>query len=77
MSEQHDDHIWLTVLNEPWAIQCIERAPDGMIFHLWRGYAPDLECWSVQVLNPDWDGYCTAARAMLREHFGDQPCLTM
>ena len=38
MSEQHDDHIWLTVDGEAWAIRYIDRPFIG----LWRGYWPNL-----------------------------------
>ena len=40
--EQHDDHIWLTVNGEAWAI-CAMAWP---IIFLWRGYEPDIE-WTV------------------------------
>jgi hypothetical protein len=65
-SGQHDDHIWLTVNGEAWAIRAIER-PDSWVFRLWRGYYPELEFLSVEVKSPDWDSYCEAAIKMLRD----------
>jgi hypothetical protein len=63
---QHDDHIWLTVRGEGWAIRAIEREHDSMIFHLWRGYEPDLEYLVVEMSKPNWPAYCEAASRMLR-----------
>jgi hypothetical protein len=63
--DQHDDHIWLIVGGEPWAIRAIERC-GSLVFRLWRGYSPELEYLSVEMKNPDWDGYCEAAVEMLR-----------
>jgi hypothetical protein len=63
-SEQHDDHIWLTVNSEAWAIRAIERS-NPWVFHLWRGYYPELEFLSVEMKSPDWDSYCEAAIKML------------
>jgi hypothetical protein len=61
---QHDDHIWLTVGGEPWAIRAIERC-GPLVFRLWRGYFPELEYRSVEMINPDWDSYCKMAIKML------------
>lgn len=51
---QHDDHIWLTLLGEAWAIRAIE----GDIIWLWRGYQPDIEHMSVH-----WPKYSHVASA--------------
>lgn len=51
---QHDDHIWLIANGEAWAIQRIERRPEGYRFRLWRGYAPHLEYCTVD-MPADWD----------------------
>jgi hypothetical protein len=68
-SEQHDDHIWLTVRGQGWAILGIERRNKTIIFRLWRGYAPSLEFSSVQMFDPDWEPYCEAAVDMLNEYW--------
>jgi hypothetical protein len=72
MLEQHDNHIWLTVHGEGWAIRGIERGGSGTIylFHLWRGYAPLLQYLDIQVRDPDWPGYCQRAVEMIEEEFG-------
>lgn len=59
---QHDDHIWLTVGGDAWAIQSIH----GPLIMLWRGYAPHLEYAMVDVANVDWAAYCACAEARLR-----------
>ncbi|WFU43592.1 hypothetical protein QA640_14800 [Bradyrhizobium sp. CB82] len=69
MSEQHDDHIWLTVRGEAWAIRRIR----GRTFHLWRGYEPNLEFCAVDILDPDWDAYCAAAVELLRKQYPTDP----
>jgi hypothetical protein len=59
---QHDDHIWLTVDGEAWAIMAINRfPPDVVVFYLWRGYQPNLDYRVVECTNYDWAGYCEAA----------------
>jgi hypothetical protein len=65
MAEQHDDHIWLKVMGEDWAIRAIDH--QNSIFYLWRGYHPDFEFLDVQIINVDWNAYCEAAVGMLRE----------
>jgi hypothetical protein len=65
VSEQHDDHIWLSVRGEGWAIRAIEREHEAMIFHLWRGYEPDLEFATVEFTETNWPAYCEAAAALL------------
>ena len=60
---QHDDHIWLTVDGEAWAIYRI-RWP---IIFLWRGYAPNLEYFAVEMSEFDNDAYVAKAAAMLEE----------
>ena len=61
---QHDDHIWLTVLGEAWAIRAIE--PDRETFHLWRGYEPDLEYLTVQLKKMNHAAYAEMAAAWLK-----------
>lgn len=66
MGEQHDDHVWITVFGESWAIECIMRGPGNtLILDLWRGYEPDLERLSIEVANFDAEAYCAAAVEML------------
>ena len=63
---QHDDHCWLNVRGEGWAIRRIERA--GSItwrIHLWRGYEPDLEFCCVELENFDIRAYSDAAARLL------------
>ena len=67
---QHDDHIWLTILGESWAIQQIDRHGDTMHLHLWRGYEPNLEFNSFVLSHWDWDAYCDAAVALLEMRYG-------
>jgi hypothetical protein len=67
MSEQHDDHIWLVVHRECWAIRVIERRHGSMVFHLWRGYGPFLEFQSIEFITTDWPAYCEMASQMLQE----------
>src|SRR5215471_2906064 len=62
MNDQHDDHIWITVAGEGWAIERIE----GPILHLWRGHAPDLEYATLDTSNVNWAHYCSAAVHLLR-----------
>jgi hypothetical protein len=65
VSEQHDDHIWLVVLGESWAIRAIERCGTSVIFQLWRGYEPWLEYEIIEFIDPDWHRYCQEAVRML------------
>jgi hypothetical protein len=69
ISKQHDDHTWMTVMGQGWAIRRIERVNKTITFHLWRGYAPHLEFKFVQMVDPDWEAYCEAAVAMLDEYW--------
>ncbi|HEY7415671.1 MAG TPA: hypothetical protein VH593_10805 [Ktedonobacteraceae bacterium] len=66
--EQHDDHIWLVVAGESWAIHSIQRKAGYTRLNLWRGYEPNLE-YSEYVLDPGWDTerYIKTARQMLKE----------
>jgi hypothetical protein len=64
--EQHDDHVWVVVRGESWAIRAIDREP-MMVVHLWRGYEPDLEYSSIGFYpDYDWGAYCAAAVKLLR-----------
>jgi hypothetical protein len=58
---QHDDHCWLTVRQEAWAIRAIE---DKML-HLWRGWEPHLEYLDIDLSRARWDKYTEAAVAAL------------
>jgi hypothetical protein len=68
-AEQHDDHIWMIVRDDGWAIRGIERGDKTITFHLWRGYAPCLEYTSIQLHDPDWKAYCEQAVAMISERW--------
>lgn len=64
--EQHDDHIWLTVQGEAWAIRSIERIlPDEPRFELWRGYYPNIEFRRVWWPTKWWPVYMRAAASCL------------
>jgi hypothetical protein len=66
---QHDDHVWVTVRGEAWAIRNIKRPyPDVMIFKLWRGHEPNLQFSWVILNDPDWRNYCEAAAALLERN---------
>jgi hypothetical protein len=58
---QHDDHIWLTVNGEAWAIAAINRP----FIMLWRGYLPDLEFNLISMQDFDAEDYCDKAVALL------------
>jgi hypothetical protein len=64
---QQDDHIWLTIAGEGWAIRAIHRS----IFYLWRGdfWSGTLELQTVDVADVDWDMYCDRAVKLLEEAF--------
>jgi hypothetical protein len=62
MSEQHDDHIWLTINGEAWAINEII----GTLIVLWRGYAPNIDWAFVETTGMNWAAYCEAAAARLK-----------
>lgn len=61
MSEQHDDHVWLTVNGEAWAIQAMEWP----IVFLWRGYEPNLEFSAVDLSGFNAESYVNKAVAVL------------
>lgn len=61
MSAQHNDHVWLNVHNENWAIHAVI----GPIIVLWRGYDPDLEWSAIDISEMDWTAYVEAAVALL------------
>jgi hypothetical protein len=63
---QHDDHIWLTVGGEAWAIKWIHWPFIG----LWRGYAPDLEFNYVDMSKFNTDSYVARAAARLASEGG-------
>ena len=58
---QHDDHIWLTVNGDAWAIYSLH----GDVAVLWRGYEPDLEFSRLDMSRVDWDSYTRKAVALL------------
>lgn len=62
-SQQHDDHIWLTVSGSAWAIKAI-RWPT---IYLWRGYEPKLEYAVVDMSEFNADAYCDRAALALNE----------
>ena len=65
--EQHDDHIWITVAGEAWAIFSIRRNR----FLLWRGYSPNLEFMVMGVEHVDWESYCEKAhKKLMQENAG-------
>lgn len=67
-NEQYDDHVWMVVRGEAWAIRSIVRfGPNFMKINMWRGHAPNLEFQKVWVFNPDWESYCTEAAKMLED----------
>jgi hypothetical protein len=61
--EQHDDHIWLVVKGEAWAIQAIKMP----IIYLWRGYMPNCEYNAIDMSDFDYDLYCFRAFLSLLE----------
>jgi hypothetical protein len=62
--QQHDDHIWLTVRGEAWAIQ---SKFESWIW-LWRGYSPNIEVALIDVMGIDWVVYVNRALFMI---YGD------
>jgi hypothetical protein len=54
---QHDDHIWLTVRGEAWAIQAMITP----IIYLWRGYFPDCEYSAIDMSKFNYEIYCNRA----------------
>jgi hypothetical protein len=69
MSEQHDDHIWLTVGGEAWAIKRIS----GPLIQLWRGYEPELEYAVVDMSGFNADAYAAEATQLLARSRSDGP----
>jgi hypothetical protein len=61
LHEQHDDHIWLTVNGEGWAIHKM----DWPYLWLWRGYEPNIEHTFVEMSNFNAEAYCNKAVALL------------
>lgn len=59
---QHDDHIWLTVLGEGWAI----RKLTPTCIYLWRGYITNLQYCEIDITRVNWTAYCDKAVAMLK-----------
>lgn len=57
-----DDHCWLTVAGDGWAIRRW-RPP---ILYLWRGYRPRLQFTVVDTSNVDWEEYCRRAELLLK-----------
>ena len=62
MSEQHDDHIWLTVDGEAWAIKRVSWP----LIQLWRGYEPELEYAVVNMSGFNADAYVAKATRLLQ-----------
>jgi len=58
---QHDDHIWLTLQGENWAIAAI----CWPFIALWRGYDPDIEYHMVMMVDFDAEAYADAALKLL------------
>jgi hypothetical protein len=58
---QHDDHIWLTVNGEAWAIYQM-KWPN---IWLWRGYYPNLQFTMVNMTEFDAKKYCDMAVKLL------------
>jgi hypothetical protein len=53
MKQQHDDHCWLTVGGEGWAIHSMYWPT---VF-LWRGYSPNIELCAIDLNKVDWESY--------------------
>jgi hypothetical protein len=61
LHDQHDDHCWLTVGGEAWAI----RAMHWPVIWLWRGYWPNHEYSIVRMEDFNAESYCDKAVALL------------
>ena len=65
MTEQrHDDHIWICMHGEAWAICEIPRKPDGSFDMIccWRGYWPFIQYMTIDATGiTSWEPYCDAA----------------
>ena len=59
--EQHDDHIWLTVNGEGWAIHKL----DWPYVWLWHGYEPHIEHLFMDLSGFNADAYANAALKLL------------
>jgi hypothetical protein len=64
---QADDHCWLTVRQEAWAIRGVE----DKTLHLWRGWAPNLEYLTIDLSRARWGPYCDKAVEFLRAAWPD------
>lgn len=64
-TRQQDDHIWITVNGEAWAIRAIR----GNVLWLWRGYWPNLQYSAIEISNFDVEEYCDRAAKMLYASF--------
>lgn len=60
-SAQHDDHIWLSIYDQAWAIHSI-RWPAIVV---WRGYWPALEFNIFDGSSVNWPAYCDQAVKLL------------
>jgi hypothetical protein len=60
-NRQHDDHIWLTVNGEGWAIYQMKWPH----IWLWRGYYPNLQFTMVNMTEFDAKKYCDMAVKLL------------
>jgi hypothetical protein len=61
---QHDAHCWVNFEASAWKVRAIE---DGVL-HLWHGWRPKVEIWSIdlnQYTPAQWARYCEKAAAML------------
>ena len=69
--EPHDDHCWLTVRQEAWAIRAIE----DKTLHLWRGWEPEIETMTIDMSRAKWGPYCDKAVEFLRAAYeGGSTC---
>jgi len=66
VTEQHDDHIWLTAGGSAWAIEWI----CGDIIGLWRGHWPNLEFSLLNVSKVNWESYCKKCAEMNHARYG-------
>lgn len=64
--EQYDDHVWLDINGEEWAIERIERfGPAHFRMALWRVADEGVEYQWVDFRHVDWSPYVEAASAVL------------
>lgn len=64
--DQHDDHIWLTVGGESWAI-CFMHWPYMV---LWRGFAPNLEFSFLDMSEFNPEAYHEAWLRVMEQEYG-------